>query len=260
MPAQPSARPRQVLITGAGSGIGRGLALHHGAAGDSVCVCDLDPESARATAEAIVAAGGTASAHVMDVTEVSAIDRVIAALRVPIDLLVNNAGLQHVAPIESFDPARFRLLIDTLLTGAALVTRAVLPGMRTAGSGRIVNLGSIHSLVASPYKSAYVAAKHGLIGLTRALALETADCEITVNAVCPAYVRTALVEQQIADQAREHGLSTDRVIAEIMLAPMPKRRFIEISEIAAAIDYLASDAARNVTGQALVIDGGWTVR
>jgi 3-hydroxybutyrate dehydrogenase len=147
-----------------------------------------------------------------------------------------------------------------MLNGAADLTRAVLPKMRANGFGRIVNIGSIHSLVASPFKSAYTAAKHGLIGLSKSLALECADVDITVNTICPAYVRTALVDRQIAAQAQQHGISEQRVIQEIMLRPMPKHAFITIEEIAGLTQYLMSDVARNVTGQAIAIDGGWTAQ
>jgi 3-hydroxybutyrate dehydrogenase len=140
------------------------------------------------------------------------------------------------------------------------MTRAVLPGMRRGGFGRIINIGSIHGLVASPFKSAYVAAKHGLIGLAKTVALETGDVDITINTICPAYVRTPLVEKQIAAQAREHGLTEERVIKEIMLKPMPKQAFIAIEEIAALAEYLLSDSARNITAQAIAIDGGWTAQ
>lgn len=246
------------LVTGAGSGIGRGLALHLGTRGFHVAAADLIESAAQTVAGEIVAAGGRATAHALDVTDPGSIAGVVAALPGPVDLLVASAGLQHVAPIEGFDPARFRQLVDVMLTGSALAAAAVLPGMRATGSGRIILLGSIHSLVASPYKSAYVAAKHGLVGLARTLALETADVDVTVNVICPAYVLTPLVEGQIEAQARAHGLPRERVVAEIMLAPMPKKRFVGMDEIAAAVDYLASAAARNVTGQCLVIDGGWT--
>jgi 3-hydroxybutyrate dehydrogenase len=172
--------------------------------------------------------------------------------------VVNNAGLQHVSRLEDFDPARWQLLVNVMLVGAANMMRAALPGMRARGYGRIVNIGSIHSLVASPYKSAYIAAKHGLIGLSKTVALENGDLDITVNTICPAYVRTPLVDQQIARQAAEYDLPEERVINEIMLRPMPKRSFITIAEIAAAAEYFLSDAAKNVTAQALAIDGGWT--
>jgi 3-hydroxybutyrate dehydrogenase len=144
----------------------------------------------------------------------------------PVDVLINNAGLQHVAPLEEFPMEKWDQLVQVMLTGTARLTRALLPGMREQAFGRIVNIGSIHSLVASAYKSAYVAAKHGLIGFSRVLALETADTDITINTVCPTYVKTPLVEKQIADQARVHGISEDEVIEKIMLKPMPKGVFI----------------------------------
>jgi 3-hydroxybutyrate dehydrogenase len=147
-----------------------------------------------------------------------------------------------------------------MLGGAVRLTRACLPGMRRRGFGRIVLIGSIHSLVASPYKSAYVAAKHALVGFSKALALETGDVDITINTVCPSYIRTPLVDAQIAAQAMAHGISEDEVIRKIMLEPMPKKAFITVAEVAAAIDYLVSPAARNVTGQTITIDGGWTAR
>jgi 3-hydroxybutyrate dehydrogenase len=140
------------------------------------------------------------------------------------------------------------------------MARAVLPGMRAGNFGRIVNIGSIHSLVASPFKSAYIAAKHGLIGLSKTLALENGDVDITVNTICPVYVRTPLVEKQIEAQAREHGLTPERVVSDIMLRPMPKKAFVTVAEIAALTEYLISDAARNVTAQAIAIDGGWTAQ
>ena len=248
------------FVTGAGSGIGRGLAEHFGAAGVVVAVADLDAAAAEAVAAGIRAEGGRASAHRIDVADAASVAIAIDSLPQPVSLLVNAAGLQHVSPLETFPLERFRLMIDVMLTGAAITSAAVLPGMRAQGFGRIVHLGSIHSLVASPYKSAYVAAKHGLVGLARALALETADTDITVNVVCPAYVRTPLVDNQILAQARERGLTPDEVVHEVMLKPMPKGRFIEIDEIAGTVDFLASDAARNMTGQCLVLDGGWTAQ
>jgi 3-hydroxybutyrate dehydrogenase len=194
------------------------------------------------------------------VADAASVAIAVDSLSQPVSLLVNAAGLQHVSPLEAFPLERFRLLVDVMLTGAAIMSGAVLPGMRAQGFGRIVHLGSIHSLVASPYKSAYVAAKHGLVGLARTMALETADTDITVNVVCPAYVRTPLVDSQILAQARERGLTPDEVVEQVMLKPMPKGRFIEIDEIAGTIDFLASDAARNMTGQCLVLDGGWTAQ
>ena len=176
----------------------------------------------------------------------------------PVHVLINNAGLQHVAPIEQFDSKLWDRLLDVMLHGTARMTRAVLPGMRSGGFGRIVNIGSIHSLVASPFKSAYVAAKHGLLGLSKTVALETADTDITINTICPSYIRTPLVEKQIAQQAAAHGLSEDEVIERIMLQPMPKKQFITVEEIAGTIEFLIGPQARNITGQTITIDGGWT--
>ena len=248
------------LITGAASGIGRGLAQRLAQRGAAVALADRDLAAAMEAASEVIGAGGDALALDMDVTDDHSVVQAVASLAGPIAMLVNNAGLQHVAPIEDFPPGRFAQLIDIMLTGSARVTAAVLPRMRAAGTGRIVNMGSIHSLVASPYKSAYVAAKHGLVGLTRTLALETADCDITVNLVCPAYVQTPLVEQQIDAQATARGLAREAVISEVMLKPMPKARFISIDEIAGTIEFLASDSARNITGQSIVLDGGWTAQ
>ena len=250
---------RRVLITGAGSGIGAGLATILSRAGHHAVVSDVDGEAAKRVEGEITRAGGRASSLKLDITQS---EKVEAAVREagPVEVLINNAGLQHVARLEEFPSDKWRLLVAVMLTGVADLTRAVLPGMRERGYGRIVNIGSIHSLVASPFKSAYVAAKHGLIGFSKTVALETADVDITINTICPAYVRTPLVDKQIAAQAREHGLTEDRVVSEIMLKPMPKKAFVTIEEIAALAEYLMSAAARNVTAQAIAIDGGWTAQ
>jgi 3-hydroxybutyrate dehydrogenase len=250
---------RQVFITGAGSGIGAGLAMTLARCGHRVIISDLESHAAQAVAEAVRQAGYQAAAVELDITQPSQIKAAVAQAG-PIDVLINNAGLQHVARLEEFPEERWRMLVAVMLTGAADMTRAVLPGMRHAGYGRIINIGSIHCLVASAFKSAYVAAKHGLVGFSKTIALETADVDITINTICPAYVRTPLVDRQIAAQAREHGLPEDRVISDIMLKPMPKKTFISIEEVAALIEYLMSDAARNVTAQAIAIDGGWTAQ
>ncbi|MCZ8131005.1 MAG: 3-hydroxybutyrate dehydrogenase [Steroidobacteraceae bacterium] len=248
---------RSILITGAGSGVGAAMAAQLAAAGHSIHVTDLDGRAAARVADGIVAAGGIASAAALDVTRADDVARVIdAAGRV--DVLVNNAGLQHVSPLADFPPEKWQLLVNVMLVGPALTTRAVLPGMRARGFGRIVNVGSIHSLVASAYKSAYVAAKHGLIGLAKTVALETGDVDVTINTICPAYLRTPLVEKQIADQARTHGIPEQQVVEQIMLKPMPKKAFVAVEEVTALVQYLISDAARNVTAQAIAIDGGWT--
>ncbi|GHH46768.1 3-hydroxybutyrate dehydrogenase [[Pseudomonas] boreopolis] len=250
--------PRSLLITGAGSGIGAGIARELARAGHHVVASDLSLAAARQVAGEIAANGGSAEAVALDVTRDASVAEALAGLSRPVEVLVNNAGLQHVAPLEEFPMEQWDLLVQVMLTGVARLTRAVLPGMRERGFGRIVNIGSIHSLVASPYKSAYVAAKHGLVGFSKAIALETARHDITINTLCPSYVRTPLVERQIADQARTRGIAEDAVIGDVMLKPMPKGVFIEYDELAGSIAFLISRAARNITGQTLALDGGWT--
>ncbi|MDZ7790661.1 MAG: 3-hydroxybutyrate dehydrogenase [Xanthomonadales bacterium] len=253
-------RPLRILITGAGSGIGAGIAADLARAGHTILATDLNADAADATAAAIKEAGGKASAFALDVTSDEDVDRLVTELGGKVDVLVNNAGLQHVARLEDFPMDKWDQLVQVMLTGSARLTRALLPGMRERGFGRIVNIGSIHSLVGSPFKSAYVAAKHGLTGFSKVLALETADTDITINTVCPTYVKTPLVEKQIADQAKTHGISEDRVVDEIMLKPMPKGVFISFEELAGICAFLLGPAARNITGQCIVVDGGWTVQ
>ena len=252
---------RTMLISGAGSGIGRGLAEQAARGGWHVIVTDLDGSSAAEVAKSIVAAGGDAAAFELDVTDQHSIEHVVAALSGQrVDVLINNAGLQHVARLEDFPEAKWDLLLRVMLQGACLMTRAFLPGMKHHGFGRIVNIGSIHSLVASPFKSAYVAAKHGLLGFSKVVALESAAWDITINTICPSYVRTPLVDKQIASQAKEHGISEDQVINDIMLKPMPKHTFISLEELYGIVAFLVSDCARNITGQTIVVDGGWTIQ
>lgn len=252
---------RTILITGAGSGLGRGLGLCFAKSGHSIVATDRDVAAARETVAEIASEGGIATAHSLDVTSEDAVADLFRELRGrSVDVLVNNAGLQHVAKLEDFSTSKWDLLTDVMLKGTFLMTRAVLPGMRASGFGRIIHIGSIHSLIASPYKSAYTAAKHAIVGFSKAVALETADCDITINTICPAYIRTPLVDAQIKDQARTRQISEDEVIEKVMLEPMPKKAFITIEEIAAAADFLISPFARNITGQTLTIDGGWTAR
>lgn len=202
-----------------------------------------------------------ASAHAIDVASSAAIEHFLQSIGGNhIDVVINNAGLQHVSGINEFPEEKWDLLIDVMLKGPFLLSRALLPRMRENGFGRIVNIGSIHALVASPFKAAYVAAKHGLLGLSKVIALECANAEITVNTICPAYVRTPLVDAQIRAQAETHQISEQDVIDKIMLEPMPKKAFISIEEIAATVEFLMSAQARNITGQTIVIDGGWTAR
>jgi len=250
-----------MLITGAGSGIGRGLAELAAADGYHVIATDMDEGTARETAAAVAEAGGRADALGVDVTrqeDVQAMMDLLGDGRV--DVLINNAGLQYVSRLEDFPQEKWDRIIRVMLNGTCMMTRAVLAGMRRRGFGRIVNIGSIHSLVASPYKSAYVSAKHGLLGFSKVIALETAGADITINTICPSYVRTPLVDKQIANQAKEHGISEDEVIYEIMLKPMPKRRFVTTAELYGIVEFLIGDSARNITGQVITVDGGWTVQ
>jgi 3-hydroxybutyrate dehydrogenase len=175
-----------------------------------------------------------------------------------IDVLINNAGIQHVSPIEDFPDDKWNAIIGINLTSAFYLSKAVWPGMKERKFGRIINIASAHGLVASPFKSAYVAAKHGMIGLTKTTALEAAEANITCNAICPGYVHTPLVEAQIEGQARAHGIPREQVIRDVLLAQQPSRRFATVDEIGALTVFLASEAAASITGTALPVDGGWT--
>ena len=250
---------KNVLITGAGSGIGLGIAKSLGQDAH-IILTDLNPEALQQASISLQEAGISHQTHTLNVTSQEAVETLAETLGRNVDVLINNAGIQHVSRLEQFPMDRWQLIVDVLLTGPARLTQAFLPGMRQSAFGRIINIGSIHGLVASPFKSAYVAAKHGLAGFAKVIALETADTNITINTICPAYVKTPLVEQQIASQAREHGITEEEVINNIMLEPMPKKAFIDIAEIAHTVKFLMADEARNMTGQSLVLDGGWTVK
>ena len=249
---------KTAIVTGAAGGIGRAIASDLAAQGARVVVADLDDGEGTEVASSI---DGT-----FQRTDVSSRDDcrrlVESAVREygSIDILVNNAGLQHVAPIEDFPEEQWEYIVRVMLVGAFYLTKYAIPHMYAKGWGRVINISSVHGLVASPYKSAYVAAKHGLNGLTKAIALEAAEKGVTVNAICPSYVRTPLVEKQIADQARVHGISEDDVIRDIMLAPAAMKRLLEPSEVAAYATFLCSDAAAGITGSLQVIDCGWTAR
>lgn len=248
---------RVALVTGAASGIGLATARALAEAGASVTLTDVDIE--RGQAETARLPG--ARFLVANLTNPGAAGRLVSetlAASGRLDILINNAGIQFVSPIQEFPEAKWRELMEILLTAPFLLTQAALPGMYQRGWGRIVNVGSVHSLRASAYKSAYVAAKHGLLGLTRVTALEGAEHGVTCNCVCPSYVRTALVEKQIADQARIHGIPESEVVEKIMVAEAPIHRLLEPSEVAAYITFLCSDAAAGITGSAVTIDCGWT--
>ena len=249
MAAAGSLSGRRALITGGASGIGRACAERLAADGAEVLVVDRDAEAARTVAEGI---GGTAVA--VDLTDLEAVD----ALDLAVDILVNNAGLQHVAPVHEFPVDRFSYILRLMLEAPFRLVRGALPHMYEQGWGRVVNISSIHGLRASAYKSAYVTAKHGLEGLSKVVALEGAEHGVTSNCVNPAYVRTPLVEGQIADQAKAHGLSEDDVVEQVMLAPAAIKRLIEPAEVADAVAWLCSPSAASVTGTSLVMDGGWS--
>ncbi|MGI8910603.1 MAG: 3-hydroxybutyrate dehydrogenase [Rubrobacteraceae bacterium] len=240
---------KSALVTGAASGIGRACAERLAHAGASVTVLDLDGGAAKKVAKNI---GGEAVQ--VDLSDHAALD----ALDLAADTVVNNAGLQHVAPIEDFPPERFSLILRVMLEAPFRLVRQALPGMYEKGWGRVVNISSIHGMVASPYKSAYVSAKHGLEGLSKVIALEGGPKGVTSNCICPAYVRTPLVEGQIADQATTHGISEDEVIEKIMLTEPAIKRLIEPEEVAEMAAFLCSPAASFVNGTSLTMDGGAT--
>lgn len=247
-----------VLITGGTGGIGFAVAEHFGRLGHHVILADINSSQLELRQQELEAAGYQASSIKLDLTEQSSIAACAQAYQ--IDILINNAGVQHVARLEDFPEQKWQQLLQVMLTGPAMLTKAVLPRMQQQGFGRVINIGSIHALVASPFKSAYVAAKHGLLGFSKVVALENANFDFTINTICPAYVRTPLVDQQIAAQSKEHNLTEQQVIDQIMLAPMPQKAFIGVDEIASTAAFLCEPAARHITAQTLVLDGGWTAR
>jgi 3-hydroxybutyrate dehydrogenase len=240
---------RTALVTGGASGIGRACAGRLAAAGAEVMILDVDPDRAQAAAADLGAQALTA-----DLADLAAVD----ALGIDVDIVVNNAGFQHVAAIAEFPPEIFSRLQRIMVEAPFRLAQQVLPGMYRRGWGRIINISSVHGLRASPFKVAYVTAKHGLEGLSKVIALEGAEHGVTSNCVNPAYVRTPLVENQIQDQAREHGLRPAQVVEEVMLARAAIRRLIEPAEVAELVAYLCSPQASMITGASLSLDGGWT--
>lgn len=253
------------LITGSTRGIGFGLAQALARQGVHVMLHGLgEPdECERIRAQLAAETGVTVGCSRADLAKEGQVAQLWEETRRRfdgVDILVNNAGVQFVSPVDEFPPARWSEIQSIILTASFETIRAALPGMKQKRWGRIINVASAHGLVASPFKSAYIAAKHGLIGLTKTVALEVAEQSITCNAVCPGYVRTALVENQIESQARTHGISREAVLRDIILAAQPTKRLVEIDEVADFVVFLCSDAARSITGAALPIDGGWTAR
>jgi 3-hydroxybutyrate dehydrogenase len=244
-------RGRRAVITGGASGIGLACAREFAARGAHIVIADRSEEAARAAAAEV---GG--EAWVVDLSETGLLD----GLALEADILVNNAGIQRVSPIEDFDSEAFRLILRLMLEAPFLLIRAALPGMYARGWGRILNVSSAHGLRASAYKSAYVAAKHGLEGLSKTTALEGAAHGVTSNCINPSYVRTPLVEKQIADQARLHGIAEAEVIERVMLTETAVKRLVEPEEVASLAGWLVSDRAGMVTGASYTIDGGWTAR
>jgi len=250
-------KDKVALVTGAASGIGLSIAKAFADAGARVLVCDV-MDGGREVAEEL--GGVFLKADLSSMADVRALVKRATETGGRVDILVNNAGFQRVVPVEDFSEETWAQMIQVMLVAAFQLTRGVLPGMKELGWGRIINVSSVHGLVASPYKSAYVSAKHGLLGLTKTVALEAGGYGVTVNAICPAYVRTPLVMNQIEDQARTRGISEDDVIEKVMLEPAAIKRLIEPDEVADLALFLASDKARSITGAAYTIDLGWTAR
>ncbi|MDD7910265.1 3-hydroxybutyrate dehydrogenase [Pseudovibrio exalbescens] len=252
---------KTVLVTGSSSGIGLGIAEGLAKAGLNVMMNGIEPaeavEAERARLEALGSKVRYTSANLMDPSEVRGLVKATEDAFGRVDVLVNNAGIQHVAPIEEFPEDKWDAIIALNLSSSFHAMKAVVPGMKAQGWGRVVNIASAHGLVASPFKSAYVAAKHGVIGLTKTVALETAEAGITVNAICPGYVLTPLVEKQIQDTAKARGISEEEVKRDVLLAAQPTKQFVSVEQLAGTTLFLCSDDAASITGSAIPVEGGW---
>ncbi|WP_169582256.1 3-hydroxybutyrate dehydrogenase [Microbacterium thalassium] len=251
MTAEHDLAGKRALVTGGASGIGLACAHEFARRGAHVIIADLNADAAAAAAAEV-----SGESWVVDLSDTAALDD----LSLDVDILVNNAGIQRVSPITEYDPDTFRLLLRLMLESPFLLVRAALPGMYANGWGRIVNISSAHGLRASAFKSAYVSAKHGLEGLSKVTALEGAPHGVTSNCINPAYVRTPLVEKQIADQAKVHGIPESEVVEKIMLTETAVKRLVEADEVASLAGWLVSDKAGMVTGASYTMDGGWTAR
>ena len=253
------------LVTGSTSGIGLGIATALAAKGANVILNGFGDANEIETLRAKIAAdhGVTVRYDGADLSQQAPIEAMMGkALKDfgAVDILVNNAGIQHVAPIDEFPVDKWNLILALNLSASFHTVRLALPAMKAKKWGRIINIASAHALVASPFKSAYVAAKHGVAGLTKTVALEVATLGITMNAICPGYVWTPLVEKQIPDTAKARGLTEEQVINDVLLHAQPTKKFVQVSEIAALATYLASDEAASITGAIIPIDGGWTAQ
>ena len=254
-----SLRGRTAVVTGSNSGIGLGIARALAAAGADLVLNSLtDRAEDHALAGSLAAEFGVRARYVQADMSRGEEARALVAAAGDCDILVNNAGIQHVAPVESFPPEKWDAIIAVNLSSAFHTTAAALPMMRRAGWGRIINIASAHGLTASPFKAAYVAAKHGLVGLTKTVALETAEEAITCNAICPGYVLTPLVEAQIPDQMAAHGMDRETVLREVMLLRQPSRQFATVEQLGGTAVFLCSEAAAQITGTTISVDGGWT--
>ena len=256
---------KTALITGSTSGIGLGYARALSADGASVMINGFGDraEIDGYVADLIKTSGAGAVYSGADMTKPEEIRAMVADCTAQLgapDILINNAGIQHVAPVDEFPEDRWDAVLSIILSSAFHATKAALPGMKAKGWGRVINTGSMHSLVASPYKSAYNAAKHGLVGLTKTVALEVATQGITVNCICPGYVWTALVENQIPDTMKARGLTRDQVINDVLLANQPQKQFVQVDQLAALAVFLCRDEAGAMTGASLSVDGGWTAQ
>ncbi len=266
--AREAARPlegRVAIVTGSTSGIGLGIARGLAARGAMIVLNGFgDREEIAGLCQSLAAEHDVSVTYDdADLSVAQAIHDMVertARAMGPVDILVNNAGIQHVEPIDTFPVEKWNAILAVNLTAVFHATQAVLPEMKRRGWGRIVNIASAHGLVASPFKGAYVAAKHGVVGFTKVTALEAAEAGVTCNAVCPGYVWTPLVERQVAAQAAAHGIPQEQVIRTIMLAEQPTKRFATIEEVAGTVAFLCSPEAASITGAAITVDGGWTAR